>query len=346
MEQKVISRENLGKWLDAIAREYDLIAPTMDDDIVLFKEVKSAARVVLDYNNTVLPAKDHFFPQTETVFRFKAEAGQLAIEPEPPLARPRVLFGVRPCDLKSIALLDHVFDGDFQDAQYLDKRARTVLVGLGCNTPQPTCFCGSFGIEPGSSPAADLFFTEIESGYLVNIQSEKGKEALQKGWSFFADPDAGQVKEASERAANAKKALKLSLDTRGVKEELDHFFESPYWDEISPKCLTCGICTYICPTCHCFDINDTSGQTGERFRCWDSCMFTDFTRMAGGHNPRPTKKERVRQRFLHKLRYFPDRYKEYACVGCGRCLQKCPVHMDITQIISDVKGGKLQNAAK
>jgi ferredoxin len=133
-------------------------------------------------------------------------------------------------------------------------------------------------------------------------------------------------------------SFKIKFNGEGVPEKLKTMFESEIWDEIARKCVNCGACTYLCPTCHCFDINqEVRGEDGVKYRCWDSCMFGDYTQMAGGHNPRPGKKERVRNRFMHKLCFFPERYNMLLCTGCGRCLENCPVQMDITSVIKRVQ---------
>ena len=194
------------------------------------------------------------------------------------------------------------------------------------------CFNGG----PCDGKGTDLMFTELGDKYYVkSIQKRKqpgrstasiSTKGIQTGWP----------------GKKNRKKIEDSLREGGpgrVKQVLDENFELPYWDKVFKKCLGCGICTYVCPTCHCFDIFDyvTGEFTGDRFRCWDSCMFPDFTLMAGGHNPRPSRKERVRNRFMHKLKYHLDRYNLDGCVGCGRCISKCPVNIDITQIIKDLK---------
>jgi ferredoxin len=166
----------------------------------------------------------------------------------------------------------------------------------------------------------------------VRAQTEKGSAALEAWKPFLTDAAAPEV---STPAPNIQCTLKV--DMTGIKEKLDLMFEHPLWDEISKKCLTCGTCTYVCPTCHCFDISqENKMNAGERFRCWDSCMFSAYTEMAGNHNPRAEKMPRVRQRFMHKLCFFEDRYSKSLCVGCGRCVEKCPVALDITVLIDQI----------
>lgn len=340
MEARVVNKERLPELLDSLAQDTILIAPVREEETVtLFKRVSGAGDIALNYTNSDVPPKTFFFPQTEKMLSFNTVGGALEIKKHGETEK-MVLFGVRPCDIKSIQALDPVFNGKFKDDYYADKRENTIIIGLSCPSVLSTCFCGAFGSGPCDGSGADLMFSDVGDQYYVEINTEKGHSLVEACSEIFS----GQ---GTSEAAKAKRELEKVLsgqffrkvDLKGIKEILDQNFELPYWERIARKCLGCGICTFTCPTCHCFDIFDhvTGGYTGDRFRCWDSCMFSDFTRMAGGHNPRPSKKERVRNRFMHKLKYHLDRYGVAGCVGCGRCIAKCPVNMDITAIIKDLK---------
>lgn len=337
MTNKIIKKDQIRVFLDKLAKQFPLVAPVANDEIVSFKAVSSGEEVVLDGKNSVVPPKDIFFPQSEHMFKFNTADNGFEVT-EVAEAGERVVFGVRPCDLKSLLRLDPVFDGKFKDNLYLDKRAKTYLIGLSCSQVEHTCFCTAFGGSPTNSEGADLHFTLLGDKYLVEVLTEKGEKLLAIAPELFSDVQGSEVSD-KEKLDQELSAQTRKVDLTGVKEFLDNNFYHPYWEELSLKCLGCGACTYVCPTCHCFDINDhvEEGYTGVRFRCWDTCMFSDFTNMAGGHNPRPNKVERVRNRFMHKLKYHTDRYSVDGCVGCGRCIEKCPVNMDITSIISDVK---------
>ncbi len=349
----ILGKQGLGRWLGAMAADYQVFGPAKRGNVLLFdagSDPAAAAEAVEivtapGYQNTVTSPKKALFPQTETIFRFNTVEGNLAIEPVPEQAKDRLLFGVRPCDARAFELLDRVMDAEFQDSLYLSKRGRAAVIAVGCEKMGETCFCTSLGLDPTDAPGADVVINALgPDRFLVSPRTPRGEDLVKR-----LGADAAQAGEADLEAMKEKKGRvantgTLKPDLEGVPEKLRQMFKHPYWDEIAEKCLGCGICTYLCPTCHCFDISDWSrGGEGERFRCWDSCMYRDFTLMAGGHNPRPSKTERVRQRFLHKLRYFPERYGVLGCVGCGRCVEKCPVHMDITEIISDVKGVELEH---
>jgi ferredoxin len=336
MANKSIKKDQVKNLLNKLAQSNQLIAPIQSDGITLFKPVPSGEGVVLDYDNAVVPPKDFFFPQSEKMFSYNTADPQMAIREEEGVPN-RVLFGARPCDVKSILFLDKVFDAEFRDNYYLDKRNKTTIVAISCNDCKHTCFCGAFGIKPDSGEGADILFTDLGDRYLVEVITDKGAAMVGAVDDLLTADDSGEEAKAKATANAAAKQMQITLD--GVKEKLDNMFDHGIWADESKRCISCGTCTYVCPTCHCFDIVDYNNQSpeGYRYRCWDSCQFEAFTRAAGGHQPRPSKLERTRQRFLHKLRYIPDRYQEWGCVGCGRCLEKCPVNIDIAQIIEKVK---------
>ncbi len=336
-----ITADNLKSLLDKLARDSLLVAPVLEDGVTRLKPVKAASEIALDYSNTATSIKDFLFPQSEDLLRFVTD-GTLSIEEIKP-ERAQVAFGIRPCDLASVALMDKVLTtGEYADTHYQARRKNTVLIGLACESPADTCFCTSYGYNPGHSAGADVMLYKDGDQYLAEALSDKGREVVGgPGEGLFkpADEAAGQA----VKKAYAEKEVPFGkeVDVEGIDQLLDNFFDDQYWDDVSKKCLGCGTCTYVCPTCHCFLLTDEArGGEGLRFRCWDSCMFANYTKMAGGHNPRPSKKERVRQRFMHKLNYYPHRYHSYLCTGCGRCVAMCPVGLHIAGVIKDVKGVK------
>jgi len=332
LEKLFISSDSLKKLLDRLARDLNLVAPVKDQEgIIMFGPVADAGQVLLEYQNSTLPPKSFFFPQTERLFKFSYRQDGMALE-DMSGSDKRVLFGVHPCDLKSILSLDPVFAGAYKDPYYINKRENSTIIGLACSKPSPRCFCATFGFGPDDGEGSDLMLTPSGKGFDVDVLTDKGQEIVTTYQDLF-EKAGDSPGSAGETRPPVKK-----LDLTGIKELLDGNFELEYWNQVFEKCLGCGICTYVCPTCHCFDIYDSSkgGRDGERYRSWDSCMFPHFTMMAGGHNPRPSKKERVRNRFMHKLKYHIDRYGLAGCVGCGRCVKSCPVNIDIRRIISDL----------
>jgi len=232
--------------------------------------------------------------------------------------------------MKSVQCLDEVFlTKGFVDPFYKEKRERSIFIALSCKKAMETCFCNSMGIDPLKGDGADIQGYDLGDKIGFEAVSEKGKEVLAKISQLLTEENV---------PLPTPPEFTLSADVTGVPEKLKDMFDHPIWDDVSRKCLNCSACAYICPTCHCFDIaNEVRGEDGVKIRCWDCCMFDEYTVMAGGHQPRPGKKERVRNRFMHKLRYFPERYGMLLCTGCGRCIAKCPVNLDITSVIKKIK---------
>ena len=336
---KTINKKDITKLLDDLAKNYRLFAPVNKDDIVNFEEVQNAGNITLDFHNCKESPKKLFFPQSETLYCYSKEKGRSI--PQDKDKRQRIVFGMRPCDAVALVLLDNVFDGaDFKDPYYLEKRKNTVICSLACNEPQTSCFCTSFALGPGAKDGSDIFIVDIGQKYLLKAVTEKGQKLLDKmpGISEAVDED---LKKARQIITEAESKIKKQIDTAGLADKLDELVDSPIWDELAEKCLGCGICTYLCPTCHCFGLVDEATDcNGCRVRNWDSCMFGNFTLEASGHNPRPTGKERMRQRIMHKFNYFVKNFGANACVGCGRCFRNCPVNNNLIKTIKKIKNAK------
>ena len=292
--------------------------------------------------NTVRSPKDFFFPQTEDLMKFKTEGKMIEIEDIRKEFEDFVIFGVRPCDVKSFDILDRVFLTEPVDSFYANRRKHGVIISLACSKPVETCFCKTFGIDP-ATPAGDIAAWKTETEIFFEANTEKGAALLEKlsGLTEECDNTAVDAQKAIINAIMDKLPLKnLKTDAFGGGKT-GVFFDAPEWEELSQTCLGCGTCTFVCPTCQCYDIKDfNTGNGVVRFRCWDSCMYSDFTKMAHGNN-RLTQKERFRQRFMHKLVYYPENNDGlFSCVGCGRCLAKCPISMNIVKVMKKIGGNK------
>ena len=290
--------------------------------------------------NTVRSAKDLFFPQTENIIGFEVEGKTISVKEIRDEVEPFVVFGVRACDAASFDILDRVFLSEPADSFYAHRRANGTVVTMACGKPEETCFCTAFGID-ATEPKGDVSCWMTGDSVLLKANTEKGEALLAKLQLEDAADDAADAAKAEAKAILEKLPLK-DLDLEGFNgENLMKWFNSPAWDKLSQSCLGCGTCTFVCPTCQCYDVRDfDTGHGVERFRCWDSCMYSDFTMMAHGTN-RPTQKERFRQRFMHKLVYFPSNNDGvYGCVGCGRCLAKCPISMNIVKVAKTLKEGQ------
>jgi ferredoxin len=334
---RILRKERLEPFLEALLQERLVFAPVKKGEILHFERIKSARDPILGRGNTKNSPKDALFPQMERLFAYRHGKEGPQIEAASAGEEERVLFGVHPCDARALLLLDRVFGGNTEDPYYAEKRRMALVVSLACAHPDAACFCLALGGGPCSQEGSDLLLFDLGDRYLVGAASEKGKALLTDGLFEDADEEsfgkAGKVKEAAESFMHPV-ALWKGAAAEGLEKRLEALFDDPLWSDLTESCLSCGICTYLCPTCHCFDICDEAGPvTGERIRIWDSCQFPLFTRQASGFNPRPTAKERFRQRIMHKFSYLPGSVNMNGCVGCGRCVTECPVNLDIREVL-------------
>lgn len=334
-----IKREDLPALFQKIAADQELYLPVRTADQTNFGVWREEAEVDLDTLKTVKSPKDVFFPQSETLYTCYREGKKLSVEPETLKEQDFVVFGMKACDIKGVEVLDRVFLSDPIDTFYAARREHGTIVALACHEPEETCFCKVFGVD-AAHPAADVAAWMVEDILYWKPETEKGQKLTEK----LAD-----LLEKAEDAGSEKAVAEEEEKIRSIIEELPYShlslegwngdvlmekFESPLWEELYKPCLACGTCTFVCPTCQCYDIKDyDTGHGVQRYRCWDSCMYSDFTMMAHGNN-RTSQKERFRQRFMHKLVYFPaNNDGMYSCVGCGRCVEKCPASLNIVKVV-------------
>lgn len=296
----------------------------------------------LDTLNTVRSPKDFFFPQTENLMEFKVTGKNIELFDIREESEDFVVFGVRACDVKSFDVLDRVFLTEPVDSYYANRRAHSVIISLACTRPSETCFCNTFSID-AAFPEGDISAWKTEDALYLEANTEKGAALLSKLGDITEECDSVAVEAQQYRTREIMKKLPLaSLTTEDFGgNRTKEYFDSPMWAELSQACLGCGTCTFVCPTCQCYDIKDFDTGNGViRYRCWDSCMYSDFTKMAHG-NSRNTQLERFRQRFMHKLVYYPENNEGlFSCVGCGRCLAKCPISMNIVKVMKKLGGEK------
>lgn len=321
-----IGRESLKRWLTALLDKYQVVAPVLVEGNHLFRAVFSPEEIAWDYYNSVVPPKELIFPLTESLFTLEYENGVPQIQ-EPVIDRQTVVFGLRPCDARAIAMLDASFLNDPVDTPYARRRALVTLVGWACVRPEAPCFCVNIGGAPNGTDGLDVLMTEGTDGYFVQPVTEKGKAVLEGAELNQTD------------AVPPEPAPLPVFSTAGITERLPEVFLSPMWQQQVEACISCKICTFLCPTCYCFDVRDRrDGEAVERMRCWDSCQGAHFSKIAGGYNPRSTKTARWKQFFYHKYLYYPERFGGVvACVGCARCVRKCPVNIDIREVVRDLK---------
>ncbi|MBP3409552.1 MAG: 4Fe-4S dicluster domain-containing protein [Clostridia bacterium] len=328
---KKIAMNSLNTLFKAIAETQKLYLPIEKGGQVDFYEWNENEKVRLDVLKTVRSAKDVFFPQVEDLIKFRVEGKAISISECPKNEDDFVVFGVRGCDAKSFEILDRVFLVDPRDEFYAARRAHSTVVTLACGEPDSSCFCTNFGVNP-AKPAGDATAWIVGDELYIEANTEKGGKLI----ASLEDADTAPVEaQQKEIEAVCEKLPFGKLNLEGFDgEHLMEKFTDAQWESLSRACLACGTCTFVCPTCQCYDIRDfDNGKTVTRYRCWDSCMFSDFTLMAHGNN-RQTQSQRFRQRFMHKLVYFPSNNEGiYSCVGCGRCVEKCPQNLNIVKVI-------------
>ncbi len=302
-----------------------VLAPVDTDGRTELNEVDGPKQVAKDYLQTILSAKETVFPKVERLLSYTTAPGQVELRDAEPRARPTVLFGIRPCEAKAFAALDAVFNWDSRDTFFNARIEKLAVIGMTCTRADEACFCASVGGGPADTAGSDILLTPIEGGYLAEVLTEKGR-AIQALMPGAFTPGNGTDKDAI--AAKVEKAF----DQPGLTAKLPGMFESELWEVQALRCIGCGACAYVCPTCVCFDIQEEADpKQGQRLRCWDSCGFSMFTLHASGHNPRETQGARWRQRVYHKFSTYPERYQMLGCVGCGKCTRACPVDMNLRE---------------
>lgn len=357
-QNKFLAKEKLADWLKELSSRFEVWAPkntgSAASGAVIYAPYDPDEGIELKKKPTE-SAKRTIFPQSEALFNFKKqqEGGKPSVElevPEDPA--PRLVFGLLPCDARGFLIFDPVYagsgtDGQAKDVYYLKRRQAVVLVTLACKSVFSTCFCNWVGGSPSSSEGSDVLATEVEGGYLLAPVTERGAAVLDS--ALLKNADEAQAKKAGEAHDAAAALLKEAPDVSGAPEALWKLFDDAgFWERESAHCLSCGACTYLCPTCYCFNITDEGrGHAGVRLRSWDACMMPLFTAEASGHNPRTAKAGRLKNRIGHKFSYYPKLHAgRISCVGCGRCIKSCPSAVDIRRVVTDSVGITTAPAAK
>jgi ferredoxin len=322
-----------------LKRQYRVYGPVEDQGFHTYQPLGKDDQPDLTCLNTRLSPKAIVYPQSQTMFEYSLDEKQAdhhIMKPVEAGDMPLAVVGIRPCDAKAFQLVKLNFDTpEYKDPYWLDAYAATTFVGLACNNPCCTCFCTTSGCGPFHEEGLDVLLIDRGEAYAAKLLTEKGAHLFEAaGWNALPETaDIADRLAVLKAAAEAK--IRSFVETDRLKEiETTELYEAPFWEDVAFSCINCGTCTYVCPTCWCFDIQDeTRGLAGKRMRNWDSCMYPLFTLHGSGHNPRGTKTHRVRQRFMHKLKYFVEKYDSgVQCVGCGRCVRLCPVNIDIRKV--------------
>lgn len=331
---KVLSKQRLQTALNKLSEAAEVFVPMQKGEqsgYFSWQSFKDGQdELMLDVLNVYQSPKGVVLPQTEKMYGIKTQGVEINIDQVYEDNHPTLIFGARACDVKGILAMDEVFlTRGYEDNFYKARRSNNVIIANACYTPGANCFCYAMEVNPVDPAGADVIIRDTGDVYVWETQSEKGEAVTAQIADLLEDQDV---------QLPTPQAFKINVDYTGVAEKLKTMFDHPLWDEISEPCSNCGICTYVCPSCYCFDIQVKMwGDEGYRFRAWDSCMYEEYSREAGGGNPRGAAKERFRQRFLHKLEFFQERYDTPLCTGCGRCMIVCPNDINIVKIIDAVK---------
>jgi len=319
-------------------KDYKIFVPAKEGYYHFFSPLEKGISPDFSFFNTRLSPKSIIYPQSERMFEFslnKEDPDAFILkeaEKEFPL---QAIIGIRPCDAHAFQIVKKNFDNpDYKDPWWTKRYENTTFIGLGCNNPRNTCFCTKVGGGPFSEIGLDAIMYDLGENFLIKVLTDKGSLFLKK-IEGGKEAEETHIKQAEKIKKEAEAKIKTDIEIEALlKKGILQVFEADIWEEISFPCINCGICTYLCPTCWCFDIQDeVYKDKGDRIRNWDSCMFPIFTLHASGHNPRAEKFRRVRQRFMHKLKYYPEKYHDgVQCSGCGRCIIACPTNMDIREI--------------
>jgi sulfhydrogenase subunit beta (sulfur reductase) len=335
IERRYVRNGSLEKLYEIIkANSRTVIGPSTRNGKISFKRIENYKELTTDYIQTTQSSKETAFPRTEKILDYSKNAGSISVRGTDPNEIPDiVLWGVRPCDTMGVGELSAIFNWDSKDEIYNHRLSHVTVLGFSCSKADEYCFCTSVGGNPGNTEGSDILFTKTgeNDDYLAEIMTDKGLQLVSLASELF------------EKDSNVDKAKNIAdvpvrFDREQVSQKLEKFFDNEQWVEQSLKCLGCGACAYVCPTCACFDIQDEAhGRSGSRVRCWDSCGFSLFTLHTSGHNPREVQSQRWRQRIMHKFSYMPDRLSVYGCTGCGRCSRACPADMNILEHLISIQ---------
>jgi ferredoxin len=339
MKYITIDKNSWGSGIENLYGNYRLFGPVKNNKHHFFKKLNKGELPDFNYLNTLLSPKSIVYPQSEIMFEYSLDESKEDHHILKEINKdysPRALIGIRPCDAASFQLVKRNFDTpEHKDPYWIRAYEATTFIGLACSDPCGTCFCTSTDCGPFNEVGLDLLLVDEGEKFIAKILTSKGEKLIKSaGWETETDQTATE-NIIKEMEIKSEEKIASSVSTDQLKDKLTiNLYDAPFWEDIAFACINCGACTYVCPTCWCFDIQDeVYKSSGLRMRNWDSCMYPLFTLHGTGYNPRNTKMQRVRQRFMHKLKYYVDRYNDgIQCVGCGRCIRLCPVNIDIRRV--------------
>lgn len=332
MPDTIITEQNLRRLIDTLlAGGVRVVGPRVTGGMTLYEPLGAGEELHLGE----LPrrsAKETFFPLCEDILRYgrvdgKAQLSDMDLDRLP----ETVLVAAPPCDAAAPSILDSIFSWDYHDEFFLERRRKTTIIGMACTRADDACFCTAVGHAPDERKGSDLFLTPVEGGgFTVEVLSGKGEAIVARHRELFPEGSAATPLPLAEPSMEP-------LDLEKLKGWLDVNFDDDLWRSLAAACVGCGVCAFLCPACHCFDISDEGSEAqGCRRKHWDACGFGRFTLHASGHNPRDLQPQRYRNRIMHKFSYYVDKFGSTLCTGCGRCIRSCPVGIDIASIIAGI----------
>ncbi len=325
---KIISKDDFKDFLNALIAEdsWSVIGVKSKGNKFAFGPLESAEELRLDYDVTLLPPKKYFFPQRETLFTYDLSEGFSAKNPEEP--KPMIIVGVHPYDIVALLHMDEIFRETKSDPYYFKKRDASIIIGANIQRISKWNFSSFMGCDV-IDYGYDLMLTDLGNRYAINVGSQKGGELLSK---YGKNVTAALARDIQIAGQKKREVMGLSQQKFDFPSELipellkDSYTKSGFWEKHSERCLACGSCVLVCPTCYCFDVKDNTDLSlghGERIRTWDGCLLEDFAKIASGENFRATRPTRYRHRYFKKGKYLFDRFGFISCVGCGRCSSNC-----------------------
>jgi sulfhydrogenase subunit beta (sulfur reductase) len=336
-----LKKSHLKGFLTCVGGWGELWGPVKRNGRHVLESIEDIKDIDLTALRTTLPFKKLLFPPKFSMFRYNANGYQDTLSSIP----KRVIFGLHACDIKALCIMDEFFAKEYKDPYYYERRNRTAIIGHSC-IPDDKCFCNATDNETVTE-GFDLFLSDLGDFYLVWVGSSLGDDMVRECPKLI-DTNVGHedLKKYIQLQKHRSEQFKRQIDLTGMPDIVELSADSPVWEEEGKKCLSCGACTIVCPTCPCYNVNDETDlgkPSGERMRQWDSCMFREYSLVAGAHNFRAARAERLKLRFTHKLQSFVGKFGKPACTGCGRCIATCPVDIDIFTMVKKLQGEEVRS---
>ena len=336
MKYATIKKEDLNNWLKHLQKKARLYAPKKKENLYIYRPVKDINEVTLKYIPTILPPKKYYFPQKEKLLKFMAKPFKTSKAIKE--FEEYILFGVHTCDIAGIQCMDVIFREGPEDPNYLNRKEKMIIIGIEClEYCDKFANCASMGNHVPRG-GYDLMLIDISEKFIVHVNSEKGERFI-RGLAYIKEADEKDML-ALEKAREAKKKVfkeEFNASLPQVYEAFNKHFDSSVWQDLAKRCVACGNCTTVCPTCYCFDVWDEmelSFNEGMRYRIWNSCQMEDFAKVAGGEDFRKGRDGRQRHRYYRKFKYPMDKFNRYFCTGCGRCTRSCMAEISLKETVN------------